>query len=112
MNEFDATLQVIQGKWKVIILYELYEHSSRRFGELHRYIQDISHKTLTNQLRELEEDGLVTRTVFPEVPPRVEYTLTAKGHSLIPLLEMICDWGLQHVDRNDMDRLLCEEEEL
>ncbi|MGN7471103.1 winged helix-turn-helix transcriptional regulator [Brevibacillus sp. SAFN-007a] len=112
LNEFDATLQIIQGKWKVMILYELYEHAPRRFGELHRYIRDISHKTLTNQLRELEEDGLVSRTVYPEVPPRVEYALTEKGRSLIPLLEMICDWGLAHVDREQMERLLCEEDEI
>ncbi|NRQ52879.1 helix-turn-helix domain-containing protein [Brevibacillus sp. HD1.4A] len=111
LNEFDATLQIIQGKWKVMILYELYENSPRRFGELHRYIRDISHKTLTNQLRELEEDGLVIRTVYPEVPPRVEYTLTAKGLSLIPLLEMICDWGIAHVDHGQMERLLCDETE-
>ncbi|OZI12637.1 hypothetical protein CEW92_05645 [Bacillaceae bacterium SAS-127] len=109
LNEFDATIQIIQGKWKVMIIYELYEHQCRRFGELQRYIKDISHKTLTNQLRELEHDGLIKRAIYPEVPPRVEYTLTEKGVSLIPLLEMICDWGYANVDKKYIDRLLCDD---
>ncbi|MES5952111.1 helix-turn-helix domain-containing protein [Bacillus fungorum] len=109
LNEFDATLQIIQGKWKVMILYELYEKPQRRFGELQKYIKDISHKTLTNQLRDLENDTLIQRTVYPEVPPRVEYSLTEKGLSLIPLLDMICDWGLTHVDKDHLQRVLCDE---
>ncbi|SDR94823.1 transcriptional regulator, HxlR family [Paenibacillaceae bacterium GAS479] len=110
LNEFDATMQMIQGKWKVMILYELHEQSARRFGELLKYIHDISHKTLTNQLRELEANALIIRTVYSEVPARVEYKLSDKGRSLIPLLEMICDWGLAHVDRNEIQRLLCDDD--
>ncbi|MCM3747194.1 helix-turn-helix transcriptional regulator [Paenibacillus pasadenensis] len=110
MNEFDATMQMIQGKWKVMLLYELYEQPARRFGELMKYIDGISHKTLTKQLRELEAHELLTRTLYSEVPARVEYNLSDKGRSLIPLLEMICKWGLANVDRNEMERLLCEEE--
>lgn len=109
LNEFDATIQLIQGKWKIMILYELYENPMKRFGELQRYILNISHKTLTNQLRELERDGLIERTIYPEVPPRVEYSLTRKGLSLIPLLNMICDWGLAHVEREQLERVLCDE---
>ncbi|CAM4153403.1 regulatory protein [Bacillus manliponensis] len=109
LNEFDATIQLIQGKWKIMILYELYEDPMKRFGELQRYILNISHKTLTNQLRELERDGLIERTIYPEVPPRVEYSLTRKGLSLIPLLNMICDWGLAHVEREQLERVLCDE---
>lgn len=109
LNEFDATIQLIQGKWKIMILYELYENPMKRFGELQRYILNISHKTLTNQLRELERDGLIERTIYPEVPPRVEYSLTKKGLSLIPLLNMICDWGLAHVEREQLERVLCDE---
>ncbi|MDC2867854.1 winged helix-turn-helix transcriptional regulator [Bacillus sp. BP-3] len=111
LNEFDATMQIIQGKWKIMILYELYENPLKRFGELQRYIEDISHKTLSRQLRELEKDGLIIKTVYPEVPPRVEYSLTKKGLSLIPLLDMICEWGITHVKREHLERVLCEYEE-
>ncbi|WP_369902191.1 winged helix-turn-helix transcriptional regulator [Bacillus manliponensis] len=110
LNEFDATIQLIQGKWKIMILYELYENPMKRFGKLQKYILNISHKTLTNQLRELERDGLIERTIYPEVPPRVEYSLTKKGLSLIPLLNMICDWGLAHVEREQLERILCDED--
>ncbi len=109
LNEFDATLQMIQGKWKIMILYELYESGAKRFGELQRYIADISHKTLTTQLRELERDELIKRNLYAEVPPRVEYSLTPRGESLIPVLDMICDWGLQNVPSNQLLRVLCEE---
>lgn len=109
LNEFDATLQQIQGKWKVMILYELNEQDAVRFNELARYIETVSNKTLTSQLRELEHDGLIDRTVFPSVPAKVEYKLTPKGISLIPLLDAICEWGLTQIDRSEIDRLLCDE---
>ncbi|WP_235617214.1 winged helix-turn-helix transcriptional regulator [Lysinibacillus mangiferihumi] len=111
LNEFDATMQIIQGKWKIMILYELYENPLKRFGELQRYIENISHKTLSRQLRELERDELIIKTVYPEVPPRVEYSLTKKGLSLIPLLDMICEWGITYVNREYLERVLCEFEE-
>ncbi|MBN8237172.1 helix-turn-helix transcriptional regulator [Halobacillus kuroshimensis] len=110
LNEFDATLQIIQGKWKVLILYEIHESGCRRFGDLKQYIQDVSHKTLTRQLRELEQDGLLSRKVYPEVPPKVEYSLTERGRSLIPVLDLICDWGLQNVPKTQLQRVLCEED--
>lgn len=110
LNEFDATMKKIQGKWKIMILYELHEEQSVRFNQLQRYIKGISAKTLANQLKELEADELIQRVVHQIVPPRVDYFLTDKGQSLIPILDSICDWGLNHVDHKDIDRLLCEEE--
>ncbi|EUJ42100.1 winged helix-turn-helix transcriptional regulator [Brochothrix campestris] len=109
LNEFDATMQHIQGKWKIMILYELHEQGVVRFNQLQRYIDAISSKTLTNQLKELEEMGVITRVVFPVVPPHVEYSLTAKGESLIPVLDLICEWGLAQVEPQLLDRTLCQE---
>lgn len=108
LNEFDATMKHIQGKWKVMILYEIFEKGVVRFNELQRYIIDVSHKTLTNQLRELEKDGLILRKVYNEVPLKVEYKLSKKGESIIPLLNAICKWGLDNVDDDLIERNLCE----
>lgn len=91
LNEFDATLQQIQGKWKIVILYELKESSIVRFNELSRHIEDVSNKTLSTQLKELEESELISKEIFPTVPPKVEYRLTEKGESIIPLLDANCD---------------------
>jgi DNA-binding HxlR family transcriptional regulator len=88
----DVTMDYIGGKWKTIVLWYLRKHA-RRFSELDRQIPGITEKMLSMQLRELEKDGLVKRTVFPEVPPRVEYQLTAEGRTLLPLLEEIAKWG-------------------
>lgn len=88
----ETTLTLISSKWKVLILRDLMT-GTRRFGELRRSIGSISQKVLTAQLREMEEDGLVTRTVYPEVPPRVEYTLTDLGYSLKPILDAMQNWG-------------------
>lgn len=91
-----ATLGVVGGKWKPIILYLIY-HDVQRFGALHRRIENISKKVLTEQLRELEEDGIIHRKVFPQVPPKVEYSMTEKGISLRPMLLAMRDWGLKNV---------------
>ena len=96
--EIEVTLHMIGGKYKPLILYYLCEHSPKRFGELFAYVKQVSQKTLTNQLRELEADSLVTRTVFAEVPPRVEYAVTEKGRSLFPILELMCEWGERNID--------------
>ncbi len=109
LNEFDATMHMIQGKWKIMIMYELAENGERRFGELQHHIKDVSHKTLTNQLRELEDDGLLTRHDFQTAEPHVEYQLTENGKSLIPILDAICTWGDTHIDHDLIDRSLCDE---
>jgi len=97
----EATLDVIGGKWKPLILWHLGD-SVLRFSELQRGLPGVNAKMLTKQLRELEEDGVIRRTVYPEVPPRVEYTITEFGKTLIPILQALCAWGAQYlgVDEN------------
>ncbi|ACV57902.1 winged helix-turn-helix transcriptional regulator [Alicyclobacillus acidocaldarius] len=94
-----STLQVLSGKWKWLILYHLFQHPSLRFSELMRRIPGITQRVLTKQLRELEEEGIVERTVYPEVPPRVEYAITPYGQSLRPILDLMHAWGLEHLRR-------------
>ncbi|HEY9646137.1 MAG TPA: winged helix-turn-helix transcriptional regulator [Chroococcidiopsis sp.] len=91
----EVTLDLIGGKWKCVILWWL-RRGSKRFGELMQLLSGVSQKVLTAQLRELEADGLISRQVFPESPPRVEYTLTAYGETLRPITELMCDWGKKH----------------
>jgi DNA-binding HxlR family transcriptional regulator len=90
-----TTLSVIDGKWKAVILWHLIERMYR-FNEIKHLIPDITHKVLTQQLRELEADGIIQRKVYAEVPPRVEYLLTAFGKTLIPVLNMMAQWGVEH----------------
>ncbi|ABR34406.1 winged helix-turn-helix transcriptional regulator [Clostridium beijerinckii] len=94
----ETTLLLIGGKWKVLILRDLI-NGTKRFGELKKSINSISQKVLTQQLREMEEDGLVERTVYAEVPPRVEYSLTEDGMSLKPVLNSMLTWGNQYKER-------------
>lgn len=96
----EKTLMVIGGRWKVLILRELF-HGTKRFGELNRNLERISQKMLTQQLREMEKDGIVHRKVFPQIPPKVEYSLTALGNSLEAVLDAMHDWGLKHPDQGD-----------
>ncbi len=93
-----VTLKVIGGKWKPVILFYLNE-KERRFSELGRNLQGITQKMLTKQLREMEADGLVKRKVYPEVPPKVEYSITAYGKTLKPILNSMCKWGKEHQKR-------------
>ena len=88
----EAALDLVGGKWKGVILFRVGE-KTRRFNELHRLVCKVTPRMLTKQLRELEADGLIQRTVYAEVPPRVEYDLTKKGESLIPILKSLMDWG-------------------
>ena len=88
----ETTLTLIGSKWKVLILRDLID-GKKRFGELKRSVGTVSQKVLTAQLREMESDGLLTRTVYPEVPPRVEYELTDLGNSLKPVLDSLWSWG-------------------
>jgi DNA-binding HxlR family transcriptional regulator len=89
-----TTLKVIGGKWKPIILWRL-NNNVRRFGELKKSISGVTQKMLTQQLRELEHDGIIERKVYAQVPPKVEYSLTAFGKTLKPLLELMCKWGTE-----------------
>ncbi len=89
-------MSLIQGKYKMFILYTLMEYGTVRFNEMKRYISGISYKTLSLTLKELEADGLVHRKEYPQIPPRVEYSLTERGKSLIPILDMMCEWGEKH----------------
>lgn len=87
-----TALEVIGGKWKGIILYHLRD-DKKRFNELIRLMPNITQRMLTRQLRELELDGVVLRTVYPQVPPKVEYTLTPLGQTLAPVIQVLTDWG-------------------
>lgn len=89
----ETTLMLIGDKWKVLILRDLRD-GTKRFGELKKSVTGISQKVLTSNLRDMEENGLLTREVFPEVPPRVEYTMTELGLSMCPILDAMEDWGL------------------
>jgi DNA-binding HxlR family transcriptional regulator len=88
----EAALDVIGGKWKPLILWALGD-KVLRFNELQKGLPGVNTKMLTKQLRELEEDGVITRTIYPEVPPRVEYAITDFGRTLIPILQALCNWG-------------------
>lgn len=88
----ETTLMLIGDKWKVLIIRDLIS-GTKRFGELKKSVSGISQKVLTSNLRDMEENGLLTRKVFPEVPPRVEYTLTDLGHSMRPILDAMAEWG-------------------
>lgn len=93
---FSYTMSLIQGKYKMFILYTLMDFQIVRFNELKKYIGTISFKTLSATLKELEADGLVHREEYPQIPPKVEYSLTDKGKSLIPILDQMCVWGEEH----------------
>jgi len=93
----DATLRVIAGKWKPLIIYFLIQ-GPNRYGELKRAVRGVSDKMLIQQLKQLEADGIVTRNDYREVPPRVDYTLTPLGHSLAEALTPLCDWGSENMD--------------
>lgn len=93
---YSYTLSLIQGKHKMVILYCLLEYEPVRFNEMRRYLGRISDKTLSVNLKELERDGLITRTEHPQIPPKVEYSLTELGTSLMEVLDQMCTWGEAH----------------
>ncbi|PWW38671.1 MULTISPECIES: winged helix-turn-helix transcriptional regulator [Paenibacillus] len=99
---FGYTLSVIGGKWKMVIIYLLAENQPVRFNELKRQIGAITFKTLSSQLKELEADGMVERKEYPQVPPKVEYRLTNKAVTLLPVLEGLCEWGVQNQSERDV----------
>ena len=90
---FHYTLSLISGKHKMVILYCLMEFQVVRFNELKRYLKNISDKTLSTNLKELEADALIVRTEYPQIPPKVEYTLSERGKSLMAVLDQLCVWG-------------------
>lgn len=90
---FSYTLSLISGKYKMVILYCLMEYQPVRFNELKRYLKKISDKTLSQNLKELENDDLIHREVYPQIPPKVEYSLTMRGTSLMKVLDQLCTWG-------------------
>ncbi len=104
---YSYTLSLIAGKYKPIILYCLMEYEPVRFNEMQRYLGRVADKTLSQNLKELEKDGLIHRRMYPEVPPRVEYRLTERGHSLVAVLDKLCDWGM--ANRPDAARQETEE---
>ena len=93
---FNYTMSLIQGKYKMFILYTLMEFGTVRFNEMQKYIGTITFKTLSSTLKQLEADGLINRKEYPQIPPKVEYSLTNTGASLIPILDQMCEWGDQH----------------
>ncbi|NER23500.1 MAG: helix-turn-helix transcriptional regulator [Symploca sp. SIO1B1] len=100
----EATLSVIGGRWKPVIIFNLLQNDFLRFGELKKKIEGITQRMLTNQLRELEEDKIVARKVYAEVPPRVEYSLTDYGRTLEPIMISMRDWGAEHMQVKSDER--------
>lgn len=90
---YGYTISVIGGKWKMLILYLLSENQPVRFNEMKRQIGVITFKMLSSQLKELEADGMVNRKEYPQIPPKVEYSLTPKAETLLPVMEQLCEWG-------------------
>lgn len=93
---FSYTLSLISGKYKMVILYCLMEFKTVRFNEMRRYLRNVSDKTLSANLKELEADGLIHREEFPQIPPKVEYSLSDRGRSLMVVLDQLCVWGEEH----------------
>lgn len=89
----EYTLSIIGGKWKIIIMFWLWKSGTLRYGELKKSIRNITHKMLSSQLKELENSEVILRKEYPQVPPKVEYSLTEKGISLMPILSEMCNWG-------------------
>lgn len=95
---YSYTLSLIQGRHKMIILYCLMKFQPVRFNQMRRYIGNVADKTLSTNLKELERDGLIMRQEYPQVPPKVEYSLTELGESLMKVLDQLCTWGMAHRD--------------
>ena len=98
-----ATMGVIGGKWKILIIFMIYNEINR-FGKMGMVLKDISKQMLTTQLRELENDGIIRRIIYPEIPPRVEYFLTEKGNSLLPIIDSMKDWGDKYLIPEHLQR--------
>ena len=90
---FEITIDLIGGKWKPLIIWHLGTKGTQRFNELKKLLPQVTQKMLTQQLRELERDNLINRKIYPQVPPKVEYSLSGLGESLMPILSAMCSWG-------------------
>lgn len=95
---FTYAMSLIDGKWKMHILFWLWKKEMLRYGELKRSLGTITHKMLSNQLKELEADQLIIRKEYPQVPPKVEYSLSERGLTIMPVLQCICKWGQEHME--------------
>lgn len=100
---FGYTLSMIGGKWRLVILYWLVEQETMRFNELKHKIGTISDKTLSAELKAMETDALIHRKVYPQIPPKVEYRLSEKGRSLLPIMECMCAWGTEYSNQKKMN---------
>lgn len=110
-TEIEVTLKVIGGKWKPLILHYLQHEGPRRYMDILRFVENAPKKTLTAQLRELEEDGILSRTIIPTVPVQVEYAITPLGETLYPVLDAMCNWGYTHLgDRYELTHATCTDE--
>ncbi|MCE4051632.1 MULTISPECIES: helix-turn-helix domain-containing protein [Bacillaceae] len=107
----EATLEVIGGKWKCVILCHL-THGKKRTSELKRLMPNITQKMLTQQLRELEEDGIINRIIYQQIPPKVEYELSEYGQSLQSILDALCNWGERHITKVYGDKTLVLEDSI
>ena len=93
---FGYTLSIINGKWKLLIIFYLSKYETIRYNELQRMIGKITYKTLSSTLKEMESDGLIHREEYPQIPPKVEYSITEKGKSLWPIIQGMCKWGAKY----------------
>ncbi|QSF42568.1 winged helix-turn-helix transcriptional regulator [Paenibacillus tianjinensis] len=107
--QFGAALDSIVGKWKPIILYHLLQGKPLRFNELRRLLPGITQRMLTLHLRELEEEEIVKRVIYPQIPPKVEYSITEYGMSLSPVLETLHQWGVTHTERKQLIKEINEQ---
>lgn len=107
--EIEITLKVIEGKWKLLILQYLMREGPKRYGEILRFLKNAYKRTLTDQLRELEADGIIQRKITPAVPVQVEYSMTPLGRTLCPILEAMCDWGSRNIgDKYQLTHPQCQ----
>ncbi|MFR5632016.1 MAG: winged helix-turn-helix transcriptional regulator [Monoglobales bacterium] len=98
ITPFAYAMSLIEGKWKMHILFWLWKKKVLRYNELKRALGKVTHKMLSSQLKELEADGLIIRNEYPQVPPKVEYSMSERGLSLMPVLQSLCEWGTKHIN--------------
>lgn len=101
---FNYTMSLFTGKYKLTVLYAIYRRDVIRFNALQKYLNLLSHKTLSNTLKELEQDDLIIKKDYKEIPPKVEYSLSPKGKSFIPILYAMCDWGEKYIVKGENNK--------